>query len=512
MRLQIKFIRGGDGSVALIPGEPLTIGRSRSNKVRLIEPDVSARHVSLVPDQNDLVIMEVVSARQTALNGNPLKLGDTVSLSSGDRVILGDNTEFVYEALQELKIGDNKTVIPGSEATIADPLNASAFSASEVTVVGSKAAETCVSSGATNFQNDVNETIAIQTQIASDDEVEELRRSYQNKHKKKIIFRILPLAFLLALTIAIWIAMKPEKEEFVSWPIVQGSRAPVETQLVAPYLAVLYPKLPDNSVKRTDESVDIRTKFGKLKDVPLRIVTRTWKEKDSLVTDREVAFTRFLNKEREKDVTFNTSGSRVTKFISTNVGAGVPLTSIAYLRRVGNDDAFGQAIFLRFEDVSHLIMIEVPRAMQWRAEDFIRHNAMEFVLFADRRVSEYWEGFSKCRVDTEASKDIEEASQYLKRKAPIYWQQISWLLRSALVKAKSANDQSTINEAKVLLSELRKSQREKYNSWRLSWKKADVIGDKSEKQKIQDLAESAFQQEFQHTDYRYDLIKRKDWE
>ena len=206
-------------------------------------------------------------------------------------------------------------------------------------------------------------------------------------------------------------------------------------------------------------------------------------------------------------------GDRTTVYLNTSRGAGVPISFISYTRRVENDDFWGYALFVRCEDNEHAIMIEVPLSDQWRATPFMHAQITEMVLYAPKLTEEHWEGASSYRKNTAVADDLREASSFMDREAPIYWGRIHYLLLSALIKsAKAGNpDADQVAEARNMLVRLRRLQTTWYNTQRLAWQYAFQSEDKVTMNSIQAMGESVFSSEFQYSDFRYDLIKRKDW-
>ena len=62
-----------------------------------------------------------------------------------------------------------------------------------------------------------------------------------------------------------------------------------------------------------------------------------------------------------------------------------------------------------------------------------------------------------------------------------------------------------------MLIKLREQQTIWYNSQKLAYQYAETNNDTRTMQSIQATCDSIFSAEFQQADYRYDLIKRKDW-
>lgn len=97
LKYRIRFTRGTlAGQLFPLGGEPVILGRSHTCSIRLMEPDVSARHVMLSVSPKG-VGMEVISSRRTVLDGTALKTGDRVPVKAGQGVTMGGTASFEVE-------------------------------------------------------------------------------------------------------------------------------------------------------------------------------------------------------------------------------------------------------------------------------------------------------------------------------------------------------------------------------------------------------------------------------
>ena len=133
------------------------------------------------------------------------------------------------------------------------------------------------------------------------------------------------------------------------------------------------------------------------------------------------------------------------------------------------------------------------------------------VIYAVRRTMEHWEGAADYRKDSGVEQDLQEAETFMSREAPVYWGRIFYLLRSALIKAAFNKNNEQIERAQKMLIELREQQSVWFSTQKLAYQYAERNGDKNSMRSIQAMSESVFSAEFQFADFRYDLIKRKDW-
>ena len=361
---------------------------------------------------------------------------------------------------------------------------------------------------------DPNATIAIQTRIASDEEMDEIRRLYSGRRIKRVISIIVPSVLFLAAAVGAWIWFRPKTEEYVSWPEDAKGRSMDRNVLVAPYLAMT---VPDSSVCRVEKgegNVEIVTFAGVQHDVPMHFQALTSSDTNSLMVGRERAFDGWLRDRRVEDSSFNPSTDRRKLWVCKSTGNGVRVNYVSYTRRIGEEDWYGYLLFLRFEDTTHVVFAEVLLKDRWRADPLLRGNLESFVRFAPRRAYEAWEGYDSIRPGDCPKCDLDEAERYFSpdgKLAAAYWDKVWYRIRSALVKAKRGGKVKMLDRARKLLVRMRAAQSDWYAEQRNAWNQADRIGDKQTKQALQSSAETAFSEDFRNCDYRYDCIKRKEW-
>ncbi len=109
LKYRIAFTKGSlEGQLFPLGAEPLIVGRSHTCGVRLMEPDVSGRHVMLTVGAKG-VEMEVISSRRTTVDGKGLKTGDRTAVRAGQSVSMGGIAAFTVECYRSE--GD-RTVAP----------------------------------------------------------------------------------------------------------------------------------------------------------------------------------------------------------------------------------------------------------------------------------------------------------------------------------------------------------------------------------------------------------------
>ena len=510
MSVKIVFIEGTlAGTSAKVPvGGTLSVGRSHTCDVRAAEGDVSSRHLLFRLGAGGTATVEVQSSRKTLFNGTPVTLGNTFAVKDGDTFRCGSTLACRVECSADED--SEKTVLPGDKATVPPPRTA------EVAVLAEKTGEKTGATGTSVSapKDDPNATIAIQTRIASDEEMDEIKRLYRGRRIKRVMTVIVPSILFLAAAIGAWIWFSPKTEEFVSWPEDAQGRSMDRNVLIAPYLAMTVPDSTVCRVEKGDGNIEVSTFAGIQHDVPMHFQTLTSVDTNSLMVGRERAFDGWLRAYRVKDPSFNPSTDRRKMWVCKSTGNGVPVNYVTYTRRIGEDDWYGYLLYLRFEDTTHVVFVEVLLKDRWRADPLLKGNLDSFVRFAPRRAYAAWEGYDSIRPGDCPKCDLEEAERYFSpdgKLAAAYWDAVWYRIRSALVKAKKGRKDKMLDQARKLLVRMRAAQSDWYAEQRNAWNQADRIGDERTKQALQASAETAFSEDFRNCDYRYDCIKRKDW-
>ena len=520
MSVKIVFTGGTlAGTVAEVPvGGTLSVGRSHTCDVRAVEGDVSGRHLLFRLGAGGTATVEVQSSRKTLFNGTPVSLGNTFAVKDGDTFQCGGALVCRVECMADEEDPD-KTVPPGDKATVPPPVKKDTPPppGNKSTVPPPPAAEVVASGGKTAApasNEDPNATIAIQTRIASDEEMDEIKRLYRGRRIKRVISIIVPSVLFLAAAVGAWIWFRPKTEAFVSWPQDAKGRPMERDVLVAPYLAMTVPDSSACRVEKGDGDIEISTFAGIQHDVPMHFQALTSSDTNSLMVGRERAFDGWLRNRRVEDPTFNPSTDRCRMWICTSSGNGVLVNYVTYTRRIGDEDWYGYLLYLRFEDTTHVVFAEVLLKDRWRADPLLRGDLDSFAIFAHGRANEAWEGYDSIRPGDCPKCDLDEAERYFSpdgKLAAAYWDAVWYRVRSALVKAKKGGKVKMLERARKLLVRMRAAQSDWYAEQRNAWNQADRIGAEKTKQALQASAEAAFSEDFRNCDYRYDCIKRKEW-
>ena len=498
MTVSIRFSAGSLAGQAfeLAVGSSLSLGRSRTCDIRASEPDVSGRHLVFRRGTGAGVTVEVASSRKTLFNGTPVSMSDSFPVKNGDTFCCGGELECRIEC------DDGDATVPPPDATVPPP--DATVPPPDATVPPAKADPV--------FES--NSTIAIQTRIASDEELEDIRRAYRARRTRRTLSIIGPAFIFLVAALGAWIWFRPKTEDFVSWPETPDGRSMDRNVIVAPYLALTVPDSSNCRVEKGEDGAEVWTFAGIRHDVPMHFQAVMSSSTNELTIGRDKSFERWLRSHRDADTSFNPSNDRRRFWTARQSGNGILVNYVSYTRRIGVEDYYGYLMFLRFEASVHVVFAEVLLKDRWRAEPLLRGNLQNFLIFAARRAPLAWEGHDSIRPGDCPKCDIEEAERYFSadgKLAAAYWDAVWYRIRSALIKAKMRGNENLLLRARKLLTKMRDVQADWYAEQRNAWNKADRIGDERAKKSLQAIAESAFSEDFRNYDYRYDCIKRKDW-
>ena len=523
---QIRFLAGSKKN-SIFPiekGKAISIGRSRSNTIVLTEPDVSARHCILrkeVSRDDDDTILEVLSSRTTKLDDADLSIGDKKRLKDGQCITMGDDVVFRFEeTVSEAEDSDNIPTISNlpsdskendSEKTLPSIPEAS----SPIPLPDSDGTDSSKSSVPDDHESthpeELFETQAIKTRIASADEIEEIKKSFQNKQRKKIFLIASAVILFLGLTLGCYFYFRPETETQVTWPDDLKDPKATTALVLRSSVGIVFPSTVRYSTK--ENQIEVFSALGKNRDIPLHVLAKSWDDPASLDLDRHTAFQKCISMLKEIDNSLNVDSNDERIFVNTEIkeSAGIPLNFVSYTRRVENDDVFGYLIFFRHHQENYISLMEVPISTQWKTSFYLKSQIPNMFRIANSITPGYWEGTSNYRKGSSIKDDIEEARIALMQRSPASWSRIFLCVRSALIKSQKQKRQAELEQAKLLLLKLRQVQAEWYSTQKLAYLYAENNKEKNTLETIQSNCESAFTAEFQNSDYRYDLIRRKVW-
>ncbi len=549
---QIRFISGElRDQVVPVRGEPLSLGRSHTNHVRLKAPDISGKHLILSSDERG-VELQNLSMRITLVDDRELAMGDRVVLAVGQCVQLGDDTRFILEATlldddgkdpgtgagaaapedetptvgedgeatavsvsvmpsedgEELPTSaadhtlaagrtaapDDDDVTVGEEADAGLPLQRQerAAAAAPAPVAAISAPDNADAAG----DDDENLTVSMRTRLASAEELEQMK---DLEVRRKITRRLILWGVILLLSGGLvggmLLLLHRETETFTSWPVDAAgqelSRIVALKDLPFQYdIDVKVPMVPGMVVKQEPGRLDVETRLGKYRDVPLHIMLEYRQDPGSLRKDRRSMFEDWISgKAREEN--WNFDFIQPLRFFQAY--HGIPYLQVSFSRTYHKESYYGHVLFMRYMDWIFIMVKEVPTRERWRAEAFT--GVVCFFRFSEKFLMQHWEGMA----DTYSGKvanNLDEAKILLQRNSPTVWSKVDFLLRSVLCETKNHTGlQEEFRQANDLLLQLRRNQIDWFNAQKIAYLLAARRGQKHTRAAVLEMVKSVFSSE-----------------
>jgi FHA domain len=520
---QIHFISGEcKGEVrTLSEGAPLLMGRSRSATIRFLSPDISGKHLELTLLPTGMVALKNLSSHRTELNGQPLSEGEAAVLSEGDRVLLGDATSFVFEPVSEGGVNTPEAV--ASEVTCATNFAAAPAAVLPSAVVSSRVeppkrqeeAKTEIPEPeppepivpAQNDRTEIpepqpvsrpepvakpskptplpeedegktsqvdlssdNETMMMQTRVASMDEMELLRKTRKPKMQKWVVLLaagMLASATLVAISYAV---SQTHIENPLTWP-KEGDKFNDEVVIpdigVEKDLIIYFPRHRTMKVVKEPNRIMALTRIGKRRDVPCRIIFNMNRSSDNLSLSRKKGFATWQEKMMAAGGQWNFDADPQVYFRGKD--HGLPYQMARYTRSVDKEVWFGVVMYIKDRDWELILQREIPSSERYRGELLLVDTP--FMSISPRYVMNHWEP-GDVLLERPVQGMLDEAKQLLDRAIPLprMWPHILNLLRNILAESLKTNDTATYSEAMDLLRDLRVKQSKWLNNQTISYK------------------------------------------
>lgn len=521
MKYQIKFISGCLAEkVFPIENNSVAIGRSRSNDIKVDAPDVSGKHVILTFDGQG-VTLDNLSSKRTLLDEQILDFGGHYDLIAGQCVTMGEDTRFVLESLTAAEEDSDITKIDEAEGQDAD--NASTVidlaaeeendpqqALPETDKAVEPVAQVIAEDTGKESISESEETIAMQTRIASTEELEFLKEKHQKQRNKKyFVWSFIGVLLVAGLITLYWTKIHHEPETFITWPVDQDGNELPAVQ-VFPYTAdvkfrdicVISPK--DSIIKQSPGKIEIETRLGKYRDVPLNIFFECYEDSSSLLKNRETVLADWMK--CKKGDGFDFGAIKDIRFYMKN--HGIPFLSVPYRRTINNESWSGYALLIRYGRWCFFQMKEVPKREFRRTEIFVRDYAL--LGFTTSLLNKHWEGMEEL-ADGTVEENVTEAVNLLEKDAPSNWGEIHNLLRSALCKIYNYHngDHKLKMETLNALVKFRSEQVKWYNMKRVALKDAELRDARDEIIQIKKDAKSAFSSP---EDLRHHNMRKDKWD
>ena len=542
LRVTVESAGENIGSFALKEGDNV-IGRSRSSDIRIDTPDISRAHIKIVVS-GDSATIENMSQFGAIIDG--VVLQEPKELADGQQILIGKKTIIVFEDIRD-------ATSPGTEASVEPSAGASAppaeeadeatgigkqpdntaaepqelpsaddFGMSDAEVTGEDIGEVMGGTLAAAKEEDQPQTTsfsepsrpaiiegdetglsmaasadeefmtrAMQTRVASPEEIDYLKIAEQKKTRQRVI--LIGGAVLIVAVLAFVFRPRPlPPEDTIEWPRdAQGEY--LDALVPCPSggykdggFDLICPGNPGWKRSAIPGGMIIECRIGRKKDVPMRIVLIEERDKRFLQMTREEAIQDSIARIKESGGRWNfAKPSPSLNFHGRD--NGIPFRTVSYERE--KDRAwFGVASIFLYGPRRFILRSEAPRSERPRAEDIVYTVSLDA---ATSFVHSHWEAVTELPATPE-DKMLTRVRREMQRMAPATWTEIQTVLMSVLTKATMADNPEVEEEALLMLARLRERQALWFNSQRLAKDAAEIQKDRIAVARITDFSKSVF--------------------
>jgi len=503
---------GGDALLLLRDGENLA-GRSRSVGLRLLDREISGRHFRIDIDGEQARITNL-SSHGTMLDGEWIE--GTLPLSPGQVLTAGGkiNLEFVsaddIAGLDFINEADGSGTEQEPFAEVAEtilPASPTEERAAETRLTGIDHVTLDDDEGVTMFGVDqsgtsdagdlnetrMGETQVLKTRVASEEEIEFLRRQRGLALKKRDFKRIAFLIFIGLVLLLMWINRSPDRESSFTWPQKDGKFQTGYSGLKGGghdrgSYSVYYPLASRTRVEAGDSAVTVNTFLGRDEAVPMNLLLTRENDMEQLGMTGPAAFRRWISQ-----VSGNAADAWNFGAISgphfTGEENGLPYFSCEYRRGSGNSSWYGVANLFRNGKELAVLRIEVPFEEERRCRALVNGDSF---LLADREyIRGNWSG-----TPAEGSGDGRKRLESVREKLPgVAFNNLHSLeeeLRTVLRDSLRGGDANSYSAAQEQLKLLRERLRMGFNVQEIKRRNAMADHDELELRTVRNESEAIF--------------------
>lgn len=535
--MRLTITKGaGEGTVFDLKEGTNTLGRSRSVDMKLDAPDISRQHLVITVTEDE-VVAENLGRAGSALNGVPID--GTVTLISGATLTIGSSTEVLFEnpnqplepvssPVTEAPPKADETGINAGFTTPGVEMEAARAEATGVEATGAGATgvdaspwQSPVDTGAgfaappSDSPADAFDSVVeggtqiMQTRLASQEEIELLKKQQQKESKMRVAMWGGGLGFLALLALIFW-PRQEKPEESLTWPKTPAGDymdaflpSPVFGSYAEGGYDLVFPGA-EGWRHDVDEAgkVTVQAPIGRDKNVIMTLILTETEDKNELLKTQQESLRDWMEsiKQQEGRWSFETPSGDL--FLGD--GNGIPCLTVPYHRE--DDQAwFGMALFFRYGARRIILRREVPAEERVRAEDMVLNHF--YIYPSSACIRGHWEGGGEIN-SADAGDQIQQVRMELEHVSPPTWPAIEALLMSALRKTAMAGETKMNEEAARLLTRLRENQDRWFNAQKIAFFNAQAKGDMKQVNRITEICKGVFSD---RSDQRYYEIRKNQW-
>jgi|GEM_PF-1816888 len=314
-----------------------------------------------------------------------------------------------------------------------------------------------------------NETMMMQTRVATMEEMDLLRKTRKPKVNKRVIWLAAAMGAAAFLVGTRYVVSKTNIENPLTWPM-DGDK--FNDEIIVPDIGmdndfILYfPRYRSMQVVKESNRIMAMTRLGKRRDVPCRVLFNMNKSMDNLSLNRAKGFKAWQDKMMALGGQWNFDGDSNAHFRGKE--NGLPYQMARYTRSVEKVAWFGVVMYIKDRDWEIIVQKEIPSSERYRGESLLIDTP--FISVTPRYVLNHWEP-GDVTFQMTVPEMLSEARLMLNRTVatPRMWPHILDLLRNILGTSLRSNDMATYTAAMELLRDLRNKQSQWLNNQKISY-------------------------------------------
>lgn len=314
-----------------------------------------------------------------------------------------------------------------------------------------------------------NETMIMQTRVATLEEMDLLRKTRKPKVNKWVLWLAASLAISAFFVGTTYVVSQTNIENPVTWPMDGGK---FNDEVIVPDIGfdkdfILYfPKHRSMQVVKESNRIMAMTRLGKRRDVPCRVIFSMNKSLDNLSLSRPKGFKAWQDKMMAAGGQWNFDEDKNVHFRGRD--NGLPYQMARYTRSVEKMVWFGVVMYIKDRDWELVVQKEIPSSERYRGETLIAETP--FISVSPRYVMNHWEP-GDVTFQLTVPEMLNEARLMLNRTVatPRMWPHILDILRNVLAASTRANDPVTYAAAMDLLRDLRNKQSQWLNNQKINY-------------------------------------------
>ncbi|MEI6646091.1 MAG: FHA domain-containing protein [bacterium] len=314
-----------------------------------------------------------------------------------------------------------------------------------------------------------DETMMMQTRVASMEEMDLLRKTRKPKANKRVIWLAAAMGISAFLVGIRYVVSQTNIENPITWPM-DGDK--FNDEVLVPDIGVdkdfilYFPRYRSMQVVKESNRIMAMTRLGKRRDVPCRVLFNMNKSLDNLSLNRAKGFKAWQDKMMALGGQWNFDEDSNVHFRGKD--NGLPYQMARYTRSVEKVAWFGVVMYIKDRDWEIIVQKEIPSSERYRGEALLVDTP--FISVTPRYVLNHWEP-GDVTFQMTVPEMLSEARLMLNRTVatPRMWPHILDLLRNIMGASLRTNDMATYTVAMELLRDLRTKQSQWLNNQKIQY-------------------------------------------